>query len=197
MTRLLLTSFAPWRAHQPSNTSDDLIGLLEARNQIPADTVLLRQLPVHFQLAPSRVITAMMKVRPTVVVCCGMAEQRSLLALERTARQDRNLHRTRLNLEQLRVETHWTEISDDAGNYVCNHLYYQLLAYVNKYRWPVHCLFVHIPLINQHNQAFLIHDLALILLRLKVTTYPFLSPNSDPSVIPLAVRGSKTLLPIQ
>ncbi len=190
MARLLLTSFATWRAHQSSNTSDDLIGLLDARNQIPADTLLLRQLPVHFQLAPCRVITAMLSARPTVVVCCGMAEQRSLLALERNALWEGNLRRTRLNLERLSLETHWTEISDDAGTYVCNHLYYQLLSYAQKHCWPVHCLFIHVPPITQHNQAFLIHDLALILSRLAAVARP---SNSDPSVIPLALPVSTAL----
>ncbi|MEL6382326.1 MAG: peptidase C15 [Cyanobacteria bacterium J06626_18] len=167
MARLLLTSFATWRAHQPSNTSDDLIGLLEARNQVPADTVLLRQLPVHFQLAPCRVITAMMSACPAVVVCCGMAERRSHLALERFARRENTLHQTSLALEQLCVATHYTEISSDAGRYVCNHLYYELLDYTQKHPWPVHGLFIHVPLLTQYNREFIIHDFTLILSRLQ------------------------------
>ena len=167
MAPLLVTSFAPWRAHQPSNASDDLIGLLQSKNQIPADTVLIRHLPVHFQLAPCQVISAMVKVRPRVVVCCGMAEQRSLLTLEKYGRQEDHVYQTHLNLTQLYTGTRWTKISDDAGTYVCNHLYYQLLAYIQKHRWPIQCLFVHVPPITKHNREFLVYDFALILSRLK------------------------------
>ena len=170
MAPLLLTSFAPWRAHQHSNASDDLIGLLQSRNQIPAGTVLIRHLPVHFQLAPCQVISTMVKVHPAVVVCCGMAEQRSLLTLERYARQEGHCHQTTLNLTQLRTGTQYTEISDDAGTYVCNHLYYRLLGYVQKHQWPIQCLFVHVPPITEHNHEFLVHDFALMLSRLQVFT---------------------------
>ncbi|MEO0983915.1 MAG: peptidase C15 [Cyanobacteria bacterium J06639_14] len=171
MPSLLLTSFAPWRAHQPSNASDDLICLLQDRQQIPADTVLIRQLPVHFQLAPCQVIAAMVKVRPAVVVCCGMAERRSLLTLERSARWEDNVYQTSLALDQLCLKTQWTEISDDAGTYVCNHLYYRLLAYVHKHRWPIQCLFIHVPPVTEHNREFVIHDFASILLQLSTSAH--------------------------
>ena len=169
MTSLLLTSFAPWRAHQPSNTSDDLIALLQSRNQIPEDTTLIRHLPVHFQLAPCRVISTIIKVRPSVVVCCGMAENRFLLTLERYARHENTLLETSLKLHQLCADTRWTTISNDAGTYVCNSLYYQLLAYVQKHKWPIQCLFVHVPLLTEHNRELIAYDFSLMLPRLQAT----------------------------
>lgn len=167
MTSLLLTSFAPWRAHQLSNASDDLIGLLESRNQIPPNASLIRQLPVHFQLAPSQVIATMLKIRPAVVVCCGMAEKRALLNLEQYACWNGDRRETPLNLSPLCVGTQWTEISHDAGDYVCNYLYYRLLAFVQKHRWPIQCLFVHVPLLTNSNRELVAHDFALILSRLR------------------------------
>ncbi|NER78903.1 MAG: peptidase C15 [Leptolyngbya sp. SIO1D8] len=169
MASLLLTSFAPWRAHQPSNTSDDLIGLLQTRNQIPERTILVRQLPVHFQLAPCQVISAMVKTCPSVVVCCGMAEKRTFLTLEQYARWENKRLETSLKLPQLCIGTRWTDISRNAGTYVCNHLYYSLLAYVKKHRWPTQCLFVHVPLLTQHNQELVAHDFANILFRLQTS----------------------------
>ncbi|MBE7386010.1 MAG: peptidase C15 [Leptolyngbya sp. SIO1E4] len=169
MASLLLTSFAPWRAHQRSNTSDDLVALLQSRNQLPEETVLMRHLPVHFQLAPCQVIATVAKTRPSIVVCCGMAEQRSLLTLERYARQEGHLLETDLPLPQLCQGTRWTHISDDAGSYVCNHLYYQLLGYGQKKCWPIQCLFVHVPLLTEHNRELIAQDFALILSRLKTS----------------------------
>jgi pyroglutamyl-peptidase len=163
---LLLTSFAPWRAHQASNAADDLVALLQARQQLPANTLLMRHLPVHFQLAPCQVITTIFQKRPAVVVCCGMAEQRSLLNLEQSARWQGDTQFTSLNLPHLIRGTHWTALSDDAGDYVCNYLYFRLLSYIQQHRLPIQALFVHVPLLTDHNRELLAHDFTLILSRL-------------------------------
>ena len=163
---LLVTSFAPWRAHQTTNASDDLLALLQRRQQLPKHTQVIRHLPVHYQLAPCQVLSAMLKQRPSAVVCCGMAEQRSLLNLERYAHHQGHRLETSINLPQLCAETQWTEISHDAGDYVCNDLYYRLLAYVNQHRLSIHCLFVHVPPLSQYNREPLVYDLATILSRL-------------------------------
>lgn len=167
MTRLLLTSFTTWRAHQRSNTSDDLIVLLQSRNALPKNTVLLRQLPVNFQLAPTKVMDEIIKTSPEIVVCCGMAEQRSLLTLERYGRNQQHQLETGLNLPNLKLGTRWTNISHDAGSYVCNHLYYQLLKYLKGQDHPTQGLFVHVPLLTEQNRELVAHDFELILSRLQ------------------------------
>jgi pyroglutamyl-peptidase len=169
---LLLTSFAPWRAHQPSNAADDLVALLQTRNQLPPDTLLMRHLPVHFQLAPCQVITATFQSRPAVVVCCGMAENRSLLNLETTARWQAEQHVTSLNLNDLMQGTQWTTLSDDAGDYVCNYLYFRLLSYLQRHRLPIHGLFIHVPLLTEHNRELIADDFSLILSRLRALRSP-------------------------
>lgn len=166
MPQLLITSFAPWRAHQRSNSSDDLIALLESQNQIPADTALIRHLPVNFQLAPCRVISEITRTCPTIVVCCGMAEQRLLLSLERYGRSQEQTLETSIDLSRLCTGTYSTVISHDAGNYVCNHLYHQLLNHIQMKRTPIQCLFVHVPLLTRQNRDLLASDFALILSRL-------------------------------
>jgi pyroglutamyl-peptidase len=95
-----------------------------------------------------------------------MAEQRSLLNLERYAHHQGHRWETSIDLPQLCANTQWTEISHDAGDYVCNDLYYRLLAYVNQHHLPIHCLFVHVPLLTQYNREPLVHDLAMMLSRL-------------------------------
>ncbi len=167
MTSLLLTSFAPWRAHQLSNSSDDLIDQLQAHDQIPVGTELLRRLPVHFQLAPCQVIAAMVKVRPAIVVCCGMAETRSQLTLEHYGRSGPTRLATALDLSHLAIGTQWTTCSDDAGDYVCNHLYFEVLHYIQRQNLSTQCLFVHVPVLTPDNQTVLRQDFALILQRLQ------------------------------
>jgi pyroglutamyl-peptidase len=160
---LLITTFAPWRACHPSNTSDDLIAYLQLEHRLPERVVVARHLPVHFQLAPAQVITQLRQHRPSVVVCCGMAEERPLLSLERYARGQGHTLATGLNLPTLLTHTHWTTISEDAGDYVCNYLYYCVLQHIAAYQLPCHCVFVHVPRLTPYNQKWLADDLAILL----------------------------------
>lgn len=163
---MLITTFAPWRAHQPSNAADDLIAHLQRQRQLPLGTTVLRHIPVSFELAPIRVIAKMTELRPSVAVCCGMAEGRTHLSLERYGRRDDRAVPTSLPLESLLANTHLTAISDCAGTYVCNHLYYRVLGAIAHHRWPTQALFVHVPPLTPETQPLLVSDLTLILKRL-------------------------------
>ncbi len=163
---LLLTSFAPWRSHQVSNTSDDLLAALQVGDRLPPATRVIRQLPVNFHLAPGQVINAMFQYRPRVVVCCGMAENRVRLNLERYARFQGHTLETGLNLERLQQGTLWTETSTDAGNYVCNYLYYRLLHHIAVHRLPTHCVFIHVPKLTAYTRRWVEADLGLMLFKL-------------------------------
>jgi pyroglutamyl-peptidase len=163
---LLLTTFAPWKAHQPSNASDDLVDLLIRQKALPENACIMRQIPVSFDLAPSRVIAKMVELQPQVVVCCGMAETRTHLELELNGKSSERVLKTTLALHRLILGTHLTQISHCAGDYVCNHLYYQLLEVIHRHRWPTQALFIHIPNLHTANEPLLVHDLALILHRL-------------------------------
>jgi pyroglutamyl-peptidase len=170
---MLLTTFAPWRAHQTSNAADDLVAHLQKDRHIPAGTTVMRHIPVSFELAPIRVLAKVVELRPPVVVCCGMAEGRSHIHLERYGKGDDRSMATRLPLEALVADTHLSGISDDAGTYVCNHLYYRLLGAIAHHHWPIQALFVHIPPLTPATQPLLASDLALVLRRLtSITTVP-------------------------
>ncbi len=163
---MLLTTFAPWRAHQPSNAADDLVVHLQRQRQLPWGTTVLRHIPVSFELAPIRTIAKVAELRPLVVVCCGMAEGRTHLNLERYGKREDRALATSLPLEALMAGTHLTVISDCAGTYVCNHLYYQVLGAIAQHRWPTQALFVHIPPLTPETGPIFAADLTLILKRL-------------------------------
>lgn len=166
-TAMLITSFRPWKAHQPSNSSDDLLGVMAHQGQLPEAAVLLRHLPVNFQLAPAQVIAKLYECQPRLVICCGMAETRQRLTLERYGTQDNHRLLTTLPLGGLRLGTRYTAISNSAGRYVCNHLYYCVLAQLQHLPWPCEALFVHVPVLTAVNQAAIAADFALILQRLQ------------------------------
>jgi pyroglutamyl-peptidase len=163
---ILLTAFAPWRAHQRSNSSDDLLALVTQHPHCPSNVVVMRGLPVHFDLAPVQVLAQAMALRPALVVCCGMAETRPLLTLEQWGRRGDRRLRTRLDLDALSRHLALTAISQDAGDYVCNHLYYDLLATLPQRLPSCQGLFIHVPKLHHHLQPWLLLDFLTVLARL-------------------------------
>ncbi|PSN20071.1 peptidase C15 [filamentous cyanobacterium CCP5] len=176
MPPILLTTFNPWKAHQHSNASDDLIHDMAQRKMLPESIVLMRQIPVSFHLAHVQVIAKMVEVRASAVVCCGMAEPRNQLDLELYGKRGDRQISTSLDLEQLKQGTCLTRISHSAGDYVCNHLYFELLSFIHRQTWPAHGLFIHIPPITPHNRSWLVADMALMLNRLAHVAPPVRSP---------------------
>lgn len=165
--RILITSFTTWKPHQTSNASDDLLG------QISADACqsiyLLRRLPVDFNLAPGLVLAKFNELRPDVLVCCGMAEKRDKLNIESRAVVDEVATTTELDLTSLTRDLPMTEISHDAGRFVCNSLYFEALNHLKAQQRKHHCLFVHVPILDRHNIDAIRRDFLTILQRLSTS----------------------------
>ncbi|MBD0334643.1 MAG: peptidase C15 [Cyanobacteria bacterium Co-bin13] len=168
MSTILITSFAPWKAYQRSNASDDLLASLQQRQELPDNAILMRQVPVNFHLAPCHIIAKLVELRPAVVVCCGMAEKRQRLSLELNGCCEEKVLKTALNLSDLMAGTRLTEISHCAGTYVCNHLYFKVLEFIQQTRCSTQALFIHVPPLNLLNQEFIAADFTLILRRLSL-----------------------------
>ncbi|MEO0869953.1 MAG: peptidase C15 [Cyanobacteria bacterium J06642_11] len=151
---LLITSFCPWKAHQGLNSSDVL--LERVATKLPDNAMVLRQLPVNFDLAPIRVINHIVQYRPRAVICCGMAENRQTLTVERWGTYQEHRLETSINLPALIDNTVHTRISEDAGDFVCNRLYYRVLNH--RQQQPMAALFVHVPLITTNNQVVVDFD---------------------------------------
>jgi len=127
---ILLTSFTTWKAEQTSNSSDDLLEILVQNDWLSDTHHLLRQVPVDFDLAPAQVIAQIAAVQPAIVVCCGMAEDRQHIHLETQAVVDDRVLTTTIDCTQLLSDLQVTVLSQDAGRFVCNHLYYSVLEYL-------------------------------------------------------------------
>jgi pyroglutamyl-peptidase len=167
---LLLTTFETWLPHQPSNSSDDLVQELQTLQLLPICCQVLRRLPVDVDLAFQQVLVALDRYDPDGVICCGMAESRPCLSWEQQACQDDLILQTSLDLAALydRLDLKVTEISQDAGNFVCNGLYYALLNFLTTpaelARSPQRqVLFVHVPLLTPDNQALVMADFLQLL----------------------------------
>lgn len=160
--KILLTSFQTWMPHQTSNASDDLLELV-AKQEFSTSLIFLRQLPVDVSEAASRVISKIEELEPKAVICCGMAECRQVLTVESCACGDA-LYKTSVDLERLVVGLAVTEISHDAGKFVCEGLYYEVLKYLS--RLNISCIFVHVPILTAENLQNILADFQVIIERI-------------------------------
>ena len=164
MARVLLTGFEPFGSFK-RNPSWDALKLAEERGLLPMGAKLAR-IPVTFSGAFAAFESAAAAFKPDVAVCFGVhgSRERQTIYLERVAR-NRNEStadnagvamagpivvgapeeiRSAYPIEDLRdplVRAEFAaEFSDNAGGYLCNHLYFRAC---HKFKIPV--AFVHVP----------------------------------------------------
>lgn len=167
MTRkILLTSFNTWLPHQTSNSSDDLLSEIAHYNFLYLSLTLVRQLPVDVHLSSFCVTAKINEIQPDGIICCGMAESRTKLSVETNAACKDAVLKTSVDLEQLLAGSSEIEISHDAGKFVCEGLYYSVLKYLSDRQMNSRCIFVHVPILTQHNLSQIKANFLLIIRRL-------------------------------
>ncbi len=172
--QLLVTSFTTWKAHHRSNSSDDLLGAIASRDlqgvvssQFPGShTYFLRKVAVNFELAPRQVISMVDLLTPEIVICCGMVENRNILTVESTGKFQDETIETEIDPDHLIQGTIATQISHDAGDFVCNHLYYSVLKHLKNGNFKSQCIFVHVPMLNEQNFGAIVEDFLILIDRL-------------------------------
>jgi pyroglutamyl-peptidase len=163
---ILLTSFDIWEPHHVTNSSDDLLMEMEFRGLLPPRSHLLRRLPVDFQLAPEKVISHIESLQPLWVVCCGMAEKREMLSIEANGKHGEEVLETAVDIAPLVASLSHTEVSQDAGNFVCNYLYYSVLKHIQENQLETQSLFVHVPVLRVENRGAIVQDFSRLLQKL-------------------------------
>ncbi len=175
--KILLTSFTTWLPHQLSNSSDDLLIEISKLDIFPPLT-FLRLLPVDIELASSCMIAKINELQPDVIICCGMAESRTLLSIESTATCGEMVLTTPLNLFEL-VTNSTAIVSDDAGRFVCEGLYYSVLKYIIDHKLNIRCIFVHVPILTEQNLAKIVSDFKLIIHKIKYCSKHYINKMSS------------------
>ncbi|MGD1713275.1 peptidase C15 [Dapis sp. BLCC M172] len=161
--KVLLTSFDIWKPEHKSNSSDDLLGIISAQELTDYSLNFIRKLPVDSVVAPEIVISQIEKFQPDIIVCCGMAEKREFLTIESQANSGEKVMKTSVYLSKLVVSLDGTEISNDAGKFVCENLYYSVLKYLDEPRLKSKCIFVHVPILTAINRDLIVGDFLKIL----------------------------------
>ena len=166
MAKFLLTSFDTWQPHQKSNSSDDLLARICQIKSLPYSLTFLRKLPVDSECATNLAIAQINKLQPDTIICCGMAESRQKLTVESCACCDNNILKTAVNLEHIIADLTTTQISHNAGKFVCEALYYAVLKHLADSQLSTQCIFVHVPILTVENTKIIVADFLLILNRL-------------------------------
>lgn len=83
--------------------------------------------------------------------------------MARSTQQDSILIKTSVDLDKLMTGLAGTEISHDAGKFVCEGLYYQVLKYLGERKLNISCIFVHVPVLTQDNLPGIVADFQLII----------------------------------
>lgn len=166
--RLLVTGFDAFGANA-FNPAEAVVRRLVADPPLPAFRGEV--LPTRFDAAAPCALAAIAAFRPDVVLMIGLAESRPSLCLERFARNvvasaaADNAGRVAAGLPvvpggpdvlattvdvaalcaRLAGAVPGVAASDDAGGYVCNHLYYSVLHALSAEGRAVLALFAHVP----------------------------------------------------
>ena len=156
--KLLLTYFEPFSGAE-TNISQ------QVAKRIEAEGIIKLYLPVSFQRAPQVLRESIEHYQPTFILCLGQCAEGEKIRIERFAinlmdsekgdndgyKPDEEMIaadaplalRTGLRIKQLRSECTNAGLpvilSNSAGLYVCNRIYWEALHYTDK------ALFVHIP----------------------------------------------------
>ena len=166
--KILLTSFDTWLPHHKSNSSDDLLAKISQIQSLPYSLTFLHKLPVDFQLAPNLAIAQINQLQPDTIICCGMAESRQKLTVESCACSNKDILKTAVNLEPLVADLAATEISHEAGKFVCEAVYYAVLKHLADAQMTAKCIFVHVPILTPDNTDKIVCDFLSIVNRLTI-----------------------------
>jgi pyroglutamyl-peptidase len=168
LPRVLLTGFAPFGG-EAVNPSWDAVSLLDG-DAIAGHRIVTRQLPVAFGASLAQLHEALQATAPRLVLCVGQAGGRAQVSIERIAI---NVDDARIAdsagaapidapivadgpaayfstlpiksmLVALRDAGIPAEISQSAGTYVCNHVFYGLMHALQAHP-QVRGGFIHIP----------------------------------------------------
>ncbi len=170
MAKVLLTGFAPFD-HESTNPSWEVLRQLDLASAFPGHEIHIAQLPCEFGTAVRDLEALLDKFTPEIVVCLGQAGGRAELSVERVAinvddaRIPDNAGMQPIDqaivpegpvgyfsslpikaiVQTLREHGIPANVSQTAGTYVCNHVFYGLMHYANTHPQLKRAGFIHIP----------------------------------------------------
>ena len=170
--KLLLTAFTPFGGE---SINPALEAVKEIKDKISNLDIIKLEVPTVFNKSIQTVIDAMEKEKPDFVLCVGQAGGRAGITPERVAiniddaripdndgnqpidevifEDGENAYFSNLPIkaivEAVKKEGLPAGISNSAGTYVCNHLMYGVLHFIEKNNSKIRGGFIHVPFIRE------------------------------------------------
>jgi pyroglutamyl-peptidase len=170
MPNILLTGFSPFD-NETTNPSWEAVRPFAERKILDNHVVHVAQLPCEFGHAVRQLEALIHTTQAEIVVCLGQAGGRAEISVERVAiniddaRIPDNLGLQPIDqaivlggpaayfsslpikaiTQKLKEQGIPANVSQSAGTYVCNHVFYGLMHYANTAPWLKRAGFVHIP----------------------------------------------------
>ncbi len=170
VVKLLITGFDPFNG-EDINPSWEAVRLLQDR--IGDMDLIKKQIPTIFGFSYRVLKELIIEHSPDAVLCVGQAGGRDAVSIERIAINlddaripdnngnkpldekifidGENAYFSNLPVKAMAREISScgisSQISNSAGTFVCNHIMYSLLYYINRERLPIKGGFVHVPYI--------------------------------------------------
>lgn len=166
--KILLTAFDPFGGH---GINPALEAVKRIRNQVAGVQVVKAEIPTVFGTAIQTAEEAIRRSQPDAVLCIGLAGGSSALSVERVAINidDARIADNQGNqpidepiapdgpaaifstlpikgmADKIRKAGLPAEISNSAGTFVCNHLMYGVLYYIQRNKLDIRAGFMHVP----------------------------------------------------
>ena len=164
--KILITSFGAFLKNNVNSS-------LECMNELPKTiydaNVFKCELPVSYNESRVKLLATIRQIKPDIVISLGLAAGRKCICLERQAvnlmdsrfpdndgnifqnkkidQKCENICKTPFDLEKIRNELikkySFISISNSAGTYVCNAVYFSSLSAQNEYKYK--SIFIHLP----------------------------------------------------
>ncbi len=172
--KIILTGFSPFadiKVNPSQVIVDDVMN--NGRLALPNCKIICSILPTEYTSAETQLIELINSVGPNIIICLGVDPTSTELRLERVALNIDDAPITD-NAGEIRcghviipggppayfstfpLRKIWKDlrgtgvpvrISNHAGTYVCNHVYYKSLHYIKTNKLDIACCFIHIPLL--------------------------------------------------
>ena len=170
--KVLITGFDPFGEE---NINPAWEAVKKIKDKIEGAEIIKKQIPTVFNKSISQLLDEIEKNQPDIVICVGQAGGRYDVSIERVAINidDARIEDNEKNqpidikifndgesayfsnlpikamVEEIKSMEIPASISNTAGTFVCNHIMYGLLYYINKKYRNIKGGFIHVPFINQ------------------------------------------------
>lgn len=173
--KILITGFEAFH-NNSENPSQEVVRLLP--KTLKGHRIITLELPVLYDRSFQLIEEAMELHQPDIILLLGLAQGRKHITPERIAinvddasigdndgiirqgqpikKEGQNAYFSTLPIEKIvqfiKAKNTPVKISNHAGAYICNHVMYQTLHYIQNQNLNVQAGFIHLPLMDEQNE---------------------------------------------